>query len=297
MRASAKSGAAASARSSVSRAAAALSRARSAAPSSHRQLTSPGRSAASARNAPSALAAWPARSAMWARRRRSSNVVEGLGARMVRNLDGGSLRCRPGFTTQSPPPMRMLPPLVAALLVFLAPLSAQAGRALTAEDWYRFQAVSDLEIAPDGTAVAYLVTSYDKASDESRAALWSADWSGQHSEQLTHGESVSEPRFSPDGRSLSFLSARPSEATTQLWLLDRHGGEPRQLTHVSGEIAAYAWSPDGAHVVLVMHGAKDEQGEGSPGKLGKARKLRKAEAAAKPLVIDAYQFKEDEEGY
>jgi len=191
----------------------------------------------------------------------------------------------------------MLPPLVAALLVTLAPLTAQAGRALTAEDWYRFQAVSDLEIAPDGAAVAYLVTSYDKASDESRAALWSADWSGQHSEQLTHGESVSEPRFSPDGRSLSFLSARPSEATTQLWLLDRHGGEPRQLTHVSGEIAAYAWSPDGAHIVLVMHGVKEEHGEGTPGKLGKAGKLRKREAAATPLVIDAFQFKEDEEGY
>jgi dipeptidyl aminopeptidase/acylaminoacyl peptidase len=193
--------------------------------------------------------------------------------------------------------MRMLPPIAAALLVMLAPLTAEARRALTPEDWYRFQAVSDLEIAPDGAAVAYLVTSYDKASDESRAALWTADWSGQHSEQVTHGESVSEPRFSPDGRSLSFLSARPSGTTTQLWILDRHGGEPRQLTHVSAEITAYQWSPDGAHVVLVMHGVKDEHAEGTPGKLGKAGKLRKPEATAKPLVIDAFQFKEDEEGY
>jgi dipeptidyl aminopeptidase/acylaminoacyl peptidase len=192
---------------------------------------------------------------------------------------------------------KRLLPLTVVLLSCLAPFAAQARRALTPEDWYRFLAVTDLEIAPDGAAVAYLATSYDKTSDESRAALWTADWSGQHGEQVTHGESVSAPRFSPDGRSLSFLSARPSSANTQLWILDRHGGEPRQLTHVNGEITAYEWSPDGAHIVLVMRGVKDEHGEGTPGKLGKATKRHKAEETAKPLVIDDYQFKEDGEGY
>ena len=186
--------------------------------------------------------------------------------------------------------------LTLALLAALAPLATQARRALTPEDWYRFQAVSDLEIAPDGAAVAYLVTSYDRASDESRAAIWTVDWAGQHSEPLTRGESVSEPRFSPDGRYLSFLSARPSSTNTQLWLLERHGGEPRQLTHVNGEITSYAWAPDGSHIVLVMHGL-EEGSSGKPGKMGKASKPRTPEAAAKPLVIDAYQFKEDEVGY
>jgi dipeptidyl aminopeptidase/acylaminoacyl peptidase len=73
----------------------------------------------------------------------------------------------------------------------LAPWSVQAGRPLSPEDWYRFQDVSDLHLAPDGAAVAYLVTSYDKESDESRGALWLADWSGKESLQLTSGESVS----------------------------------------------------------------------------------------------------------
>ena len=191
---------------------------------------------------------------------------------------------------------KRLLPLTLALVAALAPLATQARRALTPEDWYRFQAVSDLEIAPDGAAVAYLVTSYDRASDESRAALWTVDWAGQHSEPLTRGESVSEPRFSPDGRYLSFLSARPSSTNTQLWLLERHGGEPRQLTHVNGEITSYAWAPDGSHIVLVMHGL-EEGSSGKPGKMGKASKPRTPEAAAKPLVIDAYQFKEDEVGY
>ncbi|MGH8268302.1 MAG: S9 family peptidase [Steroidobacteraceae bacterium] len=174
--------------------------------------------------------------------------------------------------------MQRLLSIPAALVACLVPLAAQAGRALTPEDWYRFQAVSDLTIAPDGAAVAYLVTSYDRESDESRSALWIADWAGRQSVQLTRGESVSEPRFSPDGRYVSFLSARPAGSKTQLWTLDRRGGEPRQLTHVDGEITSYQWSPDGHRAVLVMHADEDPK-------------------APRPLVIDAYQFKADTIGY
>jgi dipeptidyl aminopeptidase/acylaminoacyl peptidase len=165
-----------------------------------------------------------------------------------------------------------------ALLACLAPLVAQAGRALEPSDWYRFQDVSDLAMSPDGSAVAYLVTSYDKESDESRSALWMADWAGTHSVQLTRGESVSAPRFSPDGRYVSFLSARPAGGKTQLWVLDRRGGEPRQLSHVSGELGGYEWSPDGERVVLVMHAAEDAK-------------------APKPWVIGTFHFKADKDGY
>ena len=188
-------------------------------------------------------------------------------------------------------------PLTLGLIASLTPFAAEARRALTPEDWYRFQAVSDLKIAPDGATVAYLVTSYDKAADESRAALWTVDWAGHHGEQLTQGESVSEPRFSPDGRYLSFLSARPSGSTTQLWLLERHGGEPRQLTHVTAEISSYEWAPDASHVVLVMRGVEEASDADKPGKTGEASQAHKPEKATKPIVVDAYQFKEDQVGY
>jgi len=104
--------------------------------------------------------------------------------------------------------LKRLLPLSLAVAASLAPGSVQAGRPLSPEDWFRFQAVSDLKISPDGAAVAYLVTSYDRESDESRSALWLADWAGDESVQLTRGESVSEPRFSPDGRYLAFVATR-----------------------------------------------------------------------------------------
>ena len=172
------------------------------------------------------------------------------------------------------------------LIVCLAPLAAFAGRALQPEDWYRFQALSDLQIAPDGASVAYLVTRYDEEADESRSALCSADWAQGEGRQLTHGESVWEPRFSPDGRYLSFLAARPADSGTQLWLLDRRGGEARAVSHVSGEITGYEWSPDGAHVVLVMSAEADS-----------SARYKSGSRVLKPLVIDAFQFKQDERGY
>jgi len=168
-------------------------------------------------------------------------------------------------------------PTAFALILGLAPLAALAGRPLEPADWYRFRAVSDLQIAPDGGAVAYLVTRYDRASDQSIGEVWRADWDGRHAAARTHGVSASEPRFTPRG-GLSYLAAPAAGAPAQLWLLGRSGGKPRQLSHVRDEITSYAWAPDGRHVVLVMHAREDA-------------------AAARPLVIDAYHFKQDLEGY
>ena len=182
--------------------------------------------------------------------------------------------------------MRHFPSTLIALLLAIAPGAVLAGRPLAPEDWYRFNDVHDIQVAPDGGAVAYLVTTYGKDSDETTADLWLSGWDGKSSLQMTRGESVSDPRFSPDGRYLSFLAAHPAGGNTQLWALDRRGGEPRQLSHVTAEIAGYEWSPDGAHVVLVMRA-----GEAAAGGDGAAAHR------PRPLVIDAYHFKEDGRGY
>jgi dipeptidyl aminopeptidase/acylaminoacyl peptidase len=169
--------------------------------------------------------------------------------------------------------------LAVVLLGGLTPPAVHAGRPLLPADWYRFKAISDLTIAPDGSQLAYLVTSYDKDADESRGAVWGVDWAGTHSMQLTHGLNVSRPRFSSDGRVVGFLAARSANGATQLWAVDRHGGTPRQLAHTKGEITDYAWSPDGRRVVLVMEGDGAAQGD---------------ERTPKPLVIDSFQGRHGE---
>ena len=164
----------------------------------------------------------------------------------------------------------------------LGPAAVHAARPLAPDDWYRFEELSDLQLAPDGQSAAYLATRYDRESDEPRAALWEVGWAGGNARALTSGEGVGNPRFSPDGRYLSYTSARPAESPSQLWLLDRRGGEPRVASKLKGELGGYEWLPDGVHVVMVV--SNDD-------------------AAAKdarhpvPIAIDAFAFKKDEEGY
>ena len=158
--------------------------------------------------------------------------------------------------------------------------AAHAGqRVLAPDDYLRFADVTAPQVAPDGKSVAYVVTTTVREADEAHDAIWLTNWEGTEHRQLTRGESATQPRFSPDGRFLSFLSARPAEAKSQVWLLDLHGGEPRQLTHVTGEISSYEWSPDGKRMALVMN-----EGEAA----GKA---------PRPIVIDAFHFKQDVDGY
>ncbi|MBS0364619.1 MAG: S9 family peptidase [Proteobacteria bacterium] len=171
-------------------------------------------------------------------------------------------------------------PVLAALL--LAPLGAAVGRPLAPADFYRFEDVSDLAIARDGTRVAWLVNRFDKASDESRSDVWAADWDGRRLRQISHGASAHKPRFTPDGR-VGFLAARAEGAPTQLWVAGRNGAAARQVSHVPGEITDYAWSPDGRHAVLVVRPHGDTRFE--------------TVARPRPWVMDGYQFKSDEHGY
>ena len=169
--------------------------------------------------------------------------------------------------------------------------AAHAGRALEPADWLRFKPVYDVHVAPDGATVAYLVNRYDKEADESIADLWSVSWTGKADTQLTHGESVSDPAFSPDGRYLSYLTAQPEGTTTQLWVRELRTGTTRAVTQVKQEIESYRWSADGTHVALVMR--ESEAASGKEPDKGKEAKKK----PPKPIVVDAFQFKADKEGY
>jgi len=165
-----------------------------------------------------------------------------------------------------------------------------AGRPLNPQDFYRIQEVSDLQVSPDGKQIAYLVSHNDKEADEIQTNLWMVAWDGGEPIQLTHGtQDVSSPKFSPDGRFLSFLSTPANSEQSQLMLLSLRGGEPRQLTKVKQEIGAYDWSPDSRRLVIVMHGPEVEAAAGS----GEGAKKK----TPPPIVIDGRRFKEDIEGY
>ena len=179
--------------------------------------------------------------------------------------------------------------LLCSLLAPARAADAPKKRAITLDDLNRMVRVGPPVVSPDGAWVAYTVSQVDTKEDKNVAHLWMVNWDGSVRLQLTYGkDGASAPKFSPDGKYISFLSSRPGPAKgNQVWIMDRRGGEPQQLTAITDrEIETYLWSPDSQKLLLTMHPKSEpDQEEGKP------------PAPPKPVVIDRYHFKQDREGY
>ncbi|MEV7012889.1 S9 family peptidase [Streptosporangium sp. NPDC051022] len=116
---------------------------------------------------------------------------------------------------------------------------------LAPSDLYRIAVPGDPRLRPDGSAVAYVVTTADRETDGNRSEIWLAA-PGAEPRRLTGGPRDSSPRWSPDGRRLAFL--RPVDGTPQIHLLPMDGGEPRPLTTAKLGAGAAVWSPDGTRI-------------------------------------------------
>src|SRR2546423_9325779 len=97
--------------------------------------------------------------------------------------------------------------LAIPLSLFPFPGLAAQKRAMTVDDYLALKSVGDPQLSPDGKWVAYTVTENSLKDNHGIARIWLADVSSGQVRQLTAGPgSDRQPRRSPDGRTLPFVS-------------------------------------------------------------------------------------------
>ncbi len=124
----------------------------------------------------------------------------------------------------------------------------------------------DIAISPDGARAAWSEKLPDRDGHESLGALSVKELRGGAARRLTAARDGKPRReygavFSPDGKTIAFLSDAAAPGQLQIWTAPAAGGPPRQVTRVRGQLDHLLWSPDGRAVAfLFVEGSSQETG-------------------------------------
>ena len=142
---------------------------------------------------------------------------------------------------------------------------------LKADSLFELTFISDPQLSPDGKRAAAVQSVIEQADDKDKPPRYvshlflydtSAGEGVDNAVQLTHsGETNTQPRFSPDGSQLAFLSKRGEDEKPQLYLIPLSGGEAQRLTGFKAGVSEFVWLPDGdalGNIALVSRGDYEE---------------------------------------
>ena len=151
---------------------------------------------------------------------------------------------------------------VASILVVLF-VSGVSAQTWDPELQMKVKAVGAPNVSPDGSRVVYTVSEAVTTPDKSEfvSQIWMANISTKQNIQLTYGEKTSSnPKWSPDGKWIAFVSNR-KDNRNNLYRLSVDGGEAEPLTELKSGVANFNWSPDGRFIAYTMTDPKSEDEE------------------------------------
>lgn len=146
-----------------------------------------------------------------------------------------------------------------ASVILVAVSFVVAAEPLTPEKALRVRDLAELRYSPDGKRVAFTVREAPNGKSTQRH-IWVYDTTRSESRQWTFStKSEHDPRWSPDGKTLAFLSDR--EEQTQIWLMPLEGGEAAKLTSAKSSVQTFRWSPDSKRIAYLTTDPKTDAEE------------------------------------
>ncbi|MGQ3228973.1 MAG: TolB family protein, partial [Blastomonas fulva] len=184
----------------------------------------------------------------------------------------------------------------ALLLAFASPTALLAQAApdsrLTGQDLFSLEVAADPQIAPDGSAIAFVRRANDIMSDKAVSSIWLVNTaSGEMTPVAAGPGGHSQPRWSPDGKRLAYVSTAEGGAP-QLYVRWMASGEAVRITGLPESPGNIAWSPDGTQIAYTLFVAAEGP------RLGKAPEKPEGATWAAPLeTYDLLAYRADGAGY
>lgn len=146
--------------------------------------------------------------------------------------------------------MKLLLSLAFVAAISLSPLVAET-HPFGVRDMVAMDRVSDPQVSPDAKWICFVVRTTDLEANKGRTDLWLVSSDGTGLRRLTSNPAAdTNPRWSPDGRSIYFLSTR--SGSSQVWKIPADGGEATQVTTLPLDVSNLMLSPDGARIAFSL---------------------------------------------
>ena len=185
--------------------------------------------------------------------------------------------------------------VIAAFLTIFVPthpaeLAGQETVRLSLEHYMDLETVSDPQIAPDGSRIAYTRSWFDMVNDRRESSLWLMDTDGSRNRHLLDGSGV---QWSPDGTRILFTApGDPAGAQIHVRWMDAEGATS-QITRLENGPANVRWSPDGDWIAFTsrVDDRADFAGVSLPDRPDGAQ------WTAGPKIVERAGYKRDRSGY